>query len=381
MADLDAVAPNYRRARQRWPDAPMLCSCHDSLCACFAGSAHGQVEQVKAFIDSVCLTIVTELRAPMPESTNPTTTQLLNAALTPLGLQNSKHATALGALLSGFNKVSDAIATMRNENGPVAHGKEGFLDAVATDHARAFVHAGDAIIGLILNSYEGKQPDLVATREPYESFPHLNERIDRAVALSARIDDDEARPVLVVTLTAGGAEEAFELRVQPSELLYGIDREAYVDVLKSADVGARSDGESGPVVEETIKLPQGDVLGEAGPTAALVPGYQGALAPLRAGVESFLAAAGLDPSRVAADGAHLLDSILATADASMGLDWKERPPLQARVKVASRRVLVRFGVPTDEAEKLAEQFVAWLRIQAPDGEVAVAQPDAQGAAS
>lgn len=381
MADLDAVAPNYRRARQRWPDAPMLRSCHDSLCACFAGSAHGQVEQVKAFVDSVCLTIVTELRAEMPQTSTPTSTQLLGAALAPLGLQNSQHATALGALLSGFNRVSDAVEKMRNENGPVAHGKEGFLDAVATDHARAFLHAGDAILGLILNAYEGKQPDLVATREPYENFPHLNERIDRAVVLSARIDEDEARSVLVVTVTAGGAEEAFELRVQPSELLYGIDREAYVDVLKSADVAARSDEESGPVAEETIKLPQGDVLGEAGPTTALVPGYQGTLAPLRSGVEGFLATAGLDSSSVDPGGAHLLDSLLATADASMGLDWKERPPLQARVKVACRRVLVRFGVPTDEAEKIAEQFVAWLRIQAPDGEVAVAQADAEGPAT
>jgi hypothetical protein len=375
MADLDAVAPNYRRARQRWPDAPMLRSCHDSLCACFAGSAHGQVEQVKAFIDSVCLTIVTELRAPMPQSSMPTTTQLLGAALSPLGLQNSQHATALGTLLSGFNKVSDAIATMRNENGPVAHGKEGFLDAVAADHARAFLHAGDAILGLVLSAFEGKQPDLVSTREPYGNFPHLNERIDRAVAMSARIDDDEPRPVLVVTVTAGGAEEAFELRVQPSELLYGIDREAYVDVLNSADVEARSDEEVGPVGEETIKLPQGGMVDEAGPTTKVISGYQGTLAPLRSGVQVFLATAGVDLSSTAADGAHLLESLLATADASMGLDWKKRPPLQARVKVACRRVLVRFGVPTDEAEKVAEQFVAWLRIQAPDGEGVDAPPE------
>ena len=378
MADLDDVAPNYRRARQRWPDAPMLRSCHDSLCACFAGTAHGQVDQVKAFIDSVCLTIVTELRGAMPQSSTPTTTELLGAALRSLGLQQSRHATALGSLLSGFNKLSDALATMRNENGPIAHGREGFRDAVAADHARAFLHAGDAILGLILSAYEGKQPDLVSTREPYESFPHLNERIDRAVALTARIDDGEARPVLVVTLTAGGADEAFELRVQPSELLYGIDREAYVAVLRSGDVGAPSDDETPAEDEGPIKLPQGGMLDEAGPTTTLVPGYQGMLASLRGGVESFLSASALDPLSVATDGAQLLDSLLATAEASMGLDWKERPPLQARVKVACKRVLVRFGVPTEQADQVAEQFVAWLRVQAPDGEFVPAHTTEEG---
>jgi hypothetical protein len=311
----------------------------------------------------------------MPQSATPTTTELLGAALRPLGLQQSRHATALGALLSGFNKVSDALATMRNENGSVAHGKDGFLDAVATDHARAFLHAGDAILGLILNAYEGKQPDLVSTREPYENFPHLNERIDRAVALTARIAEDEPRPVLVVTLTAGGAQDAFELRVQPSELLYGIDREAYGDVLKSADVEVPPDEDDGAALEEAIKLPQGGMVDEVGPMTTLVTGYEGKLAPLRSGVESFLAAAGLGPPSSATDGAQLLDSLLATSDASMGLDWKERPALQARVKVACRRVLVRFAVPSDQAEKIAEQFVVWLRIQAPDDDAGEAQTE------
>jgi hypothetical protein len=365
MADLDAIAPNYRRARQRWPDAPMLGACHDSLCACFAGNAHGQVEQVKAFIECVCRTIITELRASMPPRSDPSTTELLSATLAPLGLQHSRGASALGTLMSGFNRLAHALTTMRNENGPVAHGREGFLDAVAADHARAFLHAGDAILAVVLSAYEGKQPDLVATRQPYESFPHLNDRIDRIVALAARVDEDTSRPVLVVKVTTGTRSEPFELRVDPSRLLYGIDREAYVEVLKSADL-APVPSEEELTREEPIKLPQSGILEGRRPGTTLVPTYQGSLAPLRPSLEAFLTATGLDPLAQGPEGAHLVDSLLATADESIGLDWKQRPPLQARLKVACKRLLVRFGSRQDVAEQIAEQFVAWLRVEGPE---------------
>ena len=52
MPDIDALAPNYRRAQQRWPDAPTLARSYDSLNACFNGTAHGLVEHVKSFVES-----------------------------------------------------------------------------------------------------------------------------------------------------------------------------------------------------------------------------------------------------------------------------------------------------------------------------------------
>ena len=81
--------------------------------------------------------------------------------------------------------------------------------------------AGDAILSILLNAFEGKQPDLIATREPYENFPHLNDRIDRAVAVEARIDEDADRPIVVFSVATGPRREAIELRVEPSRLCMG----------------------------------------------------------------------------------------------------------------------------------------------------------------
>ena len=229
MADLDTLAPNYRRAQQRWPDAPMLSKYYEALTVCFSGSAHGLVEHVKSFIESVCLTIIVELDKTMQTST-PSTTEFIVAALDSLGLRNTKGADKFNKVLSGFNKLSDALGEMRNERGPVAHGRDGFLDAVSADHARVFLHVGDAILGVLLSALEGNQPDPRVTREPYENFPHLNARIDQAVSMEVRIDEDDGRPVAVFSVAASSLNEAIELYVEPSRLLYGIDRQAYVEV-------------------------------------------------------------------------------------------------------------------------------------------------------
>lgn len=369
MPDLDTLAPNYRRARQRWPDAPTLIKCHEALKACFDTSGHGLVEHVKSFIESVCLTIMGELREPMPSGT-PSTTDLLIAALTPLGLKNTRGASKLDKVLSAFNRLADALTEMRNDNGPVAHGKDAFLDALTVDHARAFLHAGDAILGVLLNALEGKQPDLTVTREPYESFPHLNERIDGAVSVEAHIDEDGERPMVVFSVATGPRGEAIELRVEPSRLLYGIDRSAYIEVLRTADLVVAEEEEGEEEEEaaasiETIAPAALDAATVEVPLAELVPAYGGPLEALRHGLADFLTAEGVDPAPEA-EGAVLTDSLLATVEQNMGLDWKRREPLQARLKVACKRVLVQFGSDAAKAENVAERLVTWLRVQAPE---------------
>lgn len=381
MPDLDALAPNYRRARQRWSDAPTLTKCHEALKACFDANGHGLVEHVKSFIESVCLTIMGELREPMPSS-KPSTTELLVAALNPLGLRNSRGASKLDKVLSGFNRLADALSEMRNDNGPVAHGKDAFLDALTVDHARAFLHAGDAILGVLLNAFEGKQPDLTVTREPYESFPHLNERIDRAVSVEARIDEDGERAMVVFSVATGPRGEAIELRVEPSRLLYGIDRSAYIEVVRTTDpvVPELEEGEDEEVATSTAPVTTTgfDAATVEVPLAELVPFYGGPLEPLRQGLGDFLTAEGVNPASAAGGGDQLTDSLLATVEQNLGLDWKRRESLQARLKVACKRVLVQFGSDSAQAENVAERLVAWLRVQAP--EVTSGMPLASAAA-
>ena len=357
--------PNYRRASVRWPQAPALMQYQAAIEHCIAGNEHGVVEHVKSFIECVCITIMIEFGKPLP-SADPTITQLLVAALGVLGLQNSRGASKLDKVLHAFNKMSDALSEMRNENGPVAHGKDGFLDAIEEDHARSFLHTGDAIVGVLLNALEGKQPNLLATREPYERFAHLCERIDRSVGLEARVELEHDFPVLVVSLSIGNKAEAIDLRIEPSRLLYGIDRTTFVGVLSDTPelLVEDDDEDEGDAPSAAVPTTEPESGAHAEPAAAVVVGsYSGMLAYLRDSLRAFVVSEGIN----ATPNDELLNSLLATAESNSGVDWQSRENLQARMKIGFRRVLSKEGIDPTKAVDASERLLTWLKVSAPAG--------------
>lgn len=366
MDNLDILAPNYRRAVQRWPDAHTLAKGYDALAICFYGNAHGLVEYVKSFLESVCLTILSEFDQSKP-SNNPNSTQLLVAALKALGLRNKKGATKLDAVLSGFNKLSNALSEMRNETGPVAHGKDGFMDSVTIDHTRAFLHVGDAILGVLLNALEGKEPNLVVTHEPYETFKEYNNRIDRYANVQVEIDEEGDTPIIVFSVSTGSPEDAIKLCVEPSRLLYGTDRPAYVALLETTKVvsavGVDEEKEEITSSKGYEILPVGSTE-TTGPLTVIVPEYSGKIAALHPGLEAVLTSEGMVPAANSAEKDQLIDSLLATVDQNMVLDWEKREPIRARLKVACKRVLVRFGAEPKKADEVAKRMIEWLAQQA-----------------
>ena len=90
-------------------------------------------------------------------------------------------------------------------------------------------------LGILLNALEGKEPNLAVTREPYETFKHHNDRIDRYASVETRVDEEGDRPVLVFSIATGSREEPIQLRVELSRLLYGTDRQFYIEVLKATN--------------------------------------------------------------------------------------------------------------------------------------------------
>lgn len=356
--------PNYRRARDRWPHAPALAKYYGAINHCIAGNGHGVVEHVKSFIECVCITIMGEFGESIPVA-DPTSTQLLVATLKALGLQNSRGANKLDKVLTALNKMSEALSEMRNENGPVAHGKDGFLDAIEEDHARTFLHTGDAIVGVLLNALEGKQPNLLVTREPYERFAHLCDRIDRSVTVVAKVDFEDELPVLIVSLSIGNKSETTDLRIEPSRLLYGIDRTAFVGLLIDSsevlneEVEDEDDDEALPAaVSTTVSLP----VSHSEPPAALIAGeYSGVFANLRDGLRAFVISENINT----APNEEFLNSLLATAEANSGIDWQTRENLQARMKVGFRRVLGKEGFETTKIADASERLLAWLKVTAP----------------
>ena len=76
-------------------------------------------------------------------------------------------------------------------------------------------------------AYLERESDPVTTLEPYERFPNSNALIDFHVEAEAASSEDGW---LDVTLRLPGGE-TLGLTVEPSRLLFGVDREAYKYVL------------------------------------------------------------------------------------------------------------------------------------------------------
>jgi hypothetical protein len=362
MEPFDAVVPQFRRARERWLEAPTLATHYDSVVKSYEGNGYGIIATVKSFIECVCITILGEFGKSSPSDAG--TTLLLGEALKTLGLDSGRGSSKLGKLLSAHNKMADALNEMRNEHDPVAHGKDGFLDALTTNECRAFLVTADTILALLLAAYEGTEPDLRFTREPYERFERFHDRVDHATSIEADVDTDGDVETLIVRLSTATLPDGFEIRLEPSKLLYAVDREMYVQLLASALGVPQPAAELGAgAAVPTAGVP----LRAATPmatTADVVPTYDGALSSLKMPLQEFLQTLGGLETAAATAGTNLRDSILATAERSMGLDWTSREPLQAAMKVALRRTLTKFGIEAARAEQTAERLVAWLRTNA-----------------
>lgn len=364
MADeFDGLTPQFRRAAHLWPEAQTLVDHYQSVVECYEGNQHALVETVKSYLECVCLTILGEYGKSMTSST-PTTTEILVETLRVLGFQNTRGTSKFDKVLSAHNKLADALSEMRSENGPVAHGKDGFLDALTANHRRVYLLTADTLLALVLDVLEGKEPDLQYTRESYERFSHLHSRIDNSVEVSSTVEFDNDIPTIVVSLKTNKLPDGLDLRIEPSRLLYSIDRAAYIELLTT------SMAKAGPVVEDdtteqTFEAPASMSLQDPGPLYRPST-YSGSLSSLWEPLKGFVVDVGIIEPAETERMSHLVNSLLSSAEESMGTDWKVRPALLARMKVSFRRTLVKFDIPAESQHKFTEKLVDWFVIMSPD---------------
>ena len=365
---LDDIVPAFRAACERWPHAPNLQQHYNDLARTYEKDGSSLIGLTKSFLEAVCWTVLHELGAKPPDSSTPTTTEcVLNA----LGLRNQRGVGPLGKVISGHNKLAEGLNEMRNQDGSVAHGKDGFLDAISSRHTRVYILSADSVIALILSAYDGKEPNLLTTREPPDRFRHLNDRIDEGCALDAEVDMEER--ILVVRVQAGAQtpEEAIELRVPPSELLYHLDRQAYLSVLEALQEvpPAESEEKTEPAVEKETKPaeviteeeevpPEEPVLKSS--KLQLLDEYQGLYQDKVNNLYEFVIHNLLNGNTDQAQQVlRFVNTLLAEMENLAVVDWAKRPSAQSRVKVYLKRLLAVAGVEGLGIDKW-QPLLKWL---------------------
>jgi Abortive infection C-terminus len=164
----------------------MLQETFNALERSFAENSDGCIDCAKSIVEVVCQIIIDELDSPespvRPPESLPSFGNWVSAAVRVLKLGDNRN-LRFQKLVSQHRKLTDALGDLRNEAGPISHGRDGFLEKLSVHHRRAAVLSADAIVTFLHQAYLEAELDLVLTREPYERLSHLNGLIDACVSM------------------------------------------------------------------------------------------------------------------------------------------------------------------------------------------------------
>lgn len=191
------------------------------------------IDCAKSIIEVFCRIIVDELDSPTqpvkPKATAPDFGEWVGAAVRVLKLGENQNSKFL-KLVSQHHKLTTALGDLRNESGPVSHGRDAFLAKLSVHHRRSAVLSADALVTFLHQAYLEAQRDPVSSREPWERFEVFNRLIDANVGLTLG-ENGDGEPELHILLPGN---EYLVLNVSVSRLLYQLDRDAYIEALNAA---------------------------------------------------------------------------------------------------------------------------------------------------
>lgn len=383
MTTLDEFAPNYARAVEVWPTAKRLAQYQSELESAVENNEHGQTELIKAFVECVCTTVCVDRGVPVPEK--PKLQDLLRRTLDATGNRHPKDSSELSIVLGAFNQLCDALSRVRNKKGTTAHGRDGFLEGIAADHARVFLHVGDLLVGAVIDAHQATAPEIRFTRDPHSNFEDLNALIDELAGVEVAVESDDDT-VIVLRFSLPQTDRPIELRLQPSQILYDIDRELYLQALELARATPEQDAGSEPAVEPEpvadgeergeepqanesaiVTVPRVESLVGSVPLVQFATGGDSGLSSMRTFAEQLVQQ--WEGHRAPGhDQAELVSSLLATASAFRILDWDRREDVMAGMRVSLRRALTAFAVPRKDSQEIAESLVSELLAQRARGD-------------
>lgn len=222
--------PGIREACAHWNDAPMLQHTFHALQVTLEMESDASIDAAKGIVECVCRVIIDELDDPVsplkPSSDDVPITTWVAITTRVLKLGDIRH-RKFADLIKNHNGLAESLRVLRNDAGPLSHGKDGFIQVLSVYHRRTAILAADAIITFLHKAYLDAKLNPINSREPWERFESENALIDAHVGLAVDVVDSET-PILRFLLPNG---DELPFNVEISRLLYQLDREAYVEAL------------------------------------------------------------------------------------------------------------------------------------------------------
>lgn len=216
-----------------WPDSGHLRELIETIEAALADKSDKALDGAKCLIESVCKTIMTERGEAFGR--NDDVCKLVKNTLGELGISETECGDHIRDLCSGLLRAAEGVRNLRNAGGPLGHGKDVNHLALGDWHRIMTVQTAETIVVMFFEVFSGHPPDLRHTRK---AFPddEKDELLDLAMDIS--VDGDTNEVIFGETY-----------RFRPSEILYTLDREAYIN-LKSGIITDAEGDSSNTIAEE-----------------------------------------------------------------------------------------------------------------------------------
>lgn len=376
MVAASELMTGINRACAYWDDAEILQAQRDGLASAYDGGRDSTIDKAKGIVETVCKTILAERGVELKGDKD--FGEIVSATLDSVDLGADRGQALHARITKHLNNLANEVGAFRNRHGVVAHGKYAFLDPLTTHQRTAVLLAADSLVSVLFDAYRGLDPSLKHTKAPYEKFEKLNGIIDNAAYLQAEVDEENRLLNLVVSVGGG---EGLPLSFPVSQLLYDLDRNAYVEILRTLD----PDGEEEPETEAEEEKPQevpaaepqedkgepnGEPKTEPKPEPAphgllrRVPDYDGKYADkLHILYELLYHDVNLQQDISADEVNDLAKTILFVFESVAGVDWHSTTSGQAKVRTSMKKVAKFYTLPPDAIPIFIERVTGWLHAR------------------
>jgi len=214
----DFVLEGARRILGDWNYPPHLKELIEETEDAVRKGSDKAIDGAKCLMECVCKTILEEHGVEYKKDCD--VNWLVKKTATALGISPDNGDGPLRQIASGLSTITQGLAELRNDAGPLGHGKRADHPPLSRHHRTLAVATAEAVAVVLYEAHAERPLNLKFTRKPYDPEEYLNERIDAAVTVSVDLETSE----LIVNDS---------MRFRPSQIMYELDREAYVDIVNS----------------------------------------------------------------------------------------------------------------------------------------------------
>lgn len=223
---MSADYPDIKAFCGHWRHAPMLQQTLGTLERKFTDDNDACIDAAKAMVECACWVLIENLddpaSPPKPNEQNLDFGTWMSVAVRVPELSEIQD-EAFKKLIFQYRKLTTTPRDLRNKACTIRHGKNSFIAKLSFHQHRAALLAANAIVTFLHEAYLEREPNPVLTLEPFERFAEGNTMIDALSSLTAEAEEEGG---LSVQVSFPNMEET-SLAVTSSQLLFGVDREAY----------------------------------------------------------------------------------------------------------------------------------------------------------